>query len=146
MDIGTIVIYVTDATPLVARCEDAPAQGYRFVPATNATALIPAAQQVLALEGVQGTEDGVYLCPLELMEQAEFPPLTVPGDLISFARARDILYPDLPPNTGWQRVRRDVNAGRLRAYRVELDADAREYVSRTAALQLRRNMESEVTA
>lgn len=145
MDIGTVVIYVTDATPRVSRCEEAPFHGYRFVPATNAAALIPAAQQVLDIEGVPGGQDGVYLCPLELMQQAEFPPLTVPGDLISFARARDLLYPELPANTGWQRVRRDVNAGRLRAYRVELDADARDYVSRAAVLQLRQSMEAVVS-
>ena len=136
MDVGTIAIYLSDGTPLVARCDEAP-HGLTFVPALNAPALVDAARRVLALEGVDLRADGLYLCPDELSAQAQFPPITLPGDLISYASARTILYPDVDSkNTGLQRVRRDVHAGRLRAYRIGSGQEMRQFVSRAQVLQL----------
>jgi hypothetical protein len=65
---------------------------------------------------------------------AQFPPITLPGDLISYASARTLLYPDLESkNTGLQRVWRDVQAARLRAYRIGLGHEMRQFVSRAGA-------------
>lgn len=131
MDIGTVAIHLANGQPLVARCEEAP-HGMRFVPAINASDLIDEARRVLAAQGVDLSEDGLYLCPIHLSEAAEFPPLALPADAISFGSARTILYPDVSTNTGWQRVRRDAEAGRLRVYRVGRD----RYVSRADVMQL----------
>jgi hypothetical protein len=136
MDVGTIAIYLSGGTPLVARCDEA-AGGLTFVPALNADALVEAAHRVLELEGVDLTADGLYLCPDELSAEALFPPITLPGDLVSFATARALLYPEVASkNTGLQRVRRDVQAGRLRAYRVGLGHELRQFASRAQVLQL----------
>src|SRR5262245_21629962 len=135
MDIGTIVIHLSQGTPVVSRCEEAP-NGFRFVPATNAAELEDAARRVLTLQGVDLREDGLYLCPTELSEAAQLPPLAVPADAITFGAARAILYPDVSPNTGWQRVRRDVAAGQLRVYRVGNGVDVTRYVSRAQVLRL----------
>lgn len=135
MDIGTVAIYLSHGSPLVARCEDAP-QGMRFIPATNAGQLADAAQQVLVAQGVDMHDDGLYLCPNELIETAQFPPLSLPADAVTFGTARSLLYPDVSPNTGWQRVRRDVDAGRLRVYRVGRGLNTTRYVSRAEVVQL----------
>ena len=135
MDIGTIAIHLANGTPLVSRCEEAP-NGVRFVPAMNATQLIDEARRVLAAQGVDLSEDGLYLCPNHLIEAAQFPPLSLPADAITFGTARTILYPDASSNTGWQRVRRDVEAGRLRVYRVGSGLDTTRYVSRAEVMQL----------
>lgn len=136
MDVGTIAIYLSGGTPLVARCDEA-SSGLTFVPALNANALVEAARRVLELEGVDLNADGLYLCPDELSAEAQFPPITLPGDLISFTTARTLLYPEVDSkNTGLQRVRRDVQAGRLRAYRIGLGHELRQFVSRAQVLQL----------
>jgi hypothetical protein len=130
MDIGTVAIYLSQGTPLVARCEQAP-HGVTFVPAINAADLVDAARRVLELDGVDLREDGLYPCPDELSAAAQFPPITLPGDLITYAAARDMLYPTVDSkNTGLQRVRRDVQAGRLRAYRIGSGLELRQFVSR----------------
>lgn len=136
MDVGTIAIYLSGGTPLVARCDEA-AGGLTFVPALNADALVGAAHRVLELEGVDLSANGLYLCPDELSAEAQFPPITLPGDLISLATARTLLYPEVDSkNTGLQRVRRDVQAGRLRPYRIGLGHELRQFVSRAQVLQL----------
>jgi hypothetical protein len=143
MDIGTVAIYLSNGRPLVARCEESP-RGMTFVPAANAAALEVAARRVLELDGVDMGEDGLYLCPDELIEAAEFPPITLPGDLIAYTAARQLLYPDATPNTGLQRVRRDVQAGRLQAYRIGSGQAMRQFVSRAQVRQLARNQAAAV--
>ena len=143
MDIGTVAIYLSSGRPLVARCEESP-RGMTFVPAANAAVLEAAARRVLELDGVAMGEDGLYLCPDELIEAAEFPPITLPGDLITYAAARQLLYPDATPNTGLQRVRRDVQAGRLQAYRIGCGQEMRQFVSRAQVRQLARNQAAAV--
>jgi hypothetical protein len=61
MDVGTIAIYLSGGTPLVARCDEVPG-GVAFVPALNADALTEAARRVLELECVDLSGDGLYLC------------------------------------------------------------------------------------
>jgi hypothetical protein len=135
MDIGTVAIHLSHGTPLVSRCEEAP-NGLRFVPATNAAELVDEARRVLALQGVDLSEDGLYLCPDHLIAAAQLPPLSLPADAITFGAARAILYPDVSPNTGWQRVRRDAAAGHLRVYRIGNGLDVTRYVSRAQVMQL----------
>lgn len=130
MDIGAIALHLANGTPQVARCEEAP-HGMRFVPAINAAELIDEASRVLAAQGVDLRDDGLYLCPNHLIERAQFAPVSLPADAISFGSARTLLYPEVSSNTGWQRVRRDVDAGRLRVYRV----DRERYVSRAEVMQ-----------
>ena len=135
MDIGTIVIHVTSGRPVVSRCEEAPT-GIRLLPAANAAAL--AAQATLALDnqGVSLNEEGLYLSSDELQAAAIFPPMELPADAITYGAARTILYPDMIPNTGWQRVRRDVESGKLRVWRVGIGQDRRQYVSRADIMRL----------
>jgi len=135
MDIGMIVIHLAVGTPVVSRCEQAPT-GTRLIAATNAAALAQAAQKVLHGQGVALHEDGIYLCSDQLQALAEFPPLVLPADAISFGDARAILYPDASYNTGWQRVHRDVEAGRLHVYRVGIGQSTRQYVSRADVQKL----------
>ena len=134
MDIGTIALHVADGTPRVVRCEAAP-QGLRLVLALNTALLTEQAQQALAAQGIAGDEDGLYLCPDELQAAAQFPALALPADAITYGTARTILYPDVSTNTGWQRVRRDVEAGHLRVYRVGIGQEMRRYVSRAEVMQ-----------
>lgn len=129
MDIGTVAILLSEGKPLVSRCEVAP-HGIVFVPATNAQELIPEACHILELDGIDLGDTGLYLCPNHLIEAAEFPSIQLPGDLVTYAAARDILYPDVSLNTGLQRIRRDVQAGRLQAYRIGYGTELRQFVSR----------------
>jgi hypothetical protein len=145
MNIGTIAIHLTHGTPLVSRCEEAP-NGLRFVPATNAADLIDEARRVLELQGVDLDEDGLYLCPQHLSEAAQFPALALPADAITFGTARTILYPDVSTNTGWQRVRRDAEAGRLRVYSVGTGLDTTRYVSRAEVMRLAQARASDTAA
>lgn len=135
MDIGTIVIHLTHGVPAVVRAESGPAEGIRLVPATNTAALTSEARRVLEAQGVALADDGLYPCPVHLQEAAHFAPLDLPHDLITLAAARDILYPDLHPKTGWARVHQDVAKGRLRAYRVGLGMRAKRFVSRAEVRQ-----------
>jgi hypothetical protein len=62
--------------------------------------------------------------------------MTLPGDAITYAEARDILYPNLSPNAGWQRVHRDAEGGALQVYRVGSPQRVTRYVSRAQVLAL----------
>ena len=135
MDVGTIAITLQDGTPLVARCDALP-EGLTFVPALNADELVPWARRVLESDGVDMREDGLYLSSNDLSAAARFPPLVLPGDLISYATARELLYPDVARNTGFQRVIRDVSAGRLQTYRIGIGQDMRRFLSRAQVQQL----------
>lgn len=130
MDIGMIVIHLAGGVATVSRCEDAPS-GVRLVAALNAPALADQAAQVLLDQKVGLSEDGVYLCTDELQAAADFPPLVLPADAITFGEARKILYPEVSPNTAWQRVHRDMKARRFRVYRVGIGQGIRTYVSRS---------------
>jgi hypothetical protein len=135
MDVGEIVLHVIDGKPLVVRCEAA-VKGVSFMPALNADDLVEAARQALADDAISLDCDGLYPCPLELQDAARFAPLQLPADPITLAAAWDILYPDLDPKAGWERVHRAVKAGRLRAYMVGTGREIRRFVSRTQVLEL----------
>lgn len=131
------LIRLTNGQPVVTRSDNMP-NGVRFVPATNADELTDAVRRVLAAQGVALDDAGLYLCPTELHESAQFPPLALPADAITFGTARTILYPEVSTNTGWQRDHRLVDAGRLRVYRVGSGLDTTRSVSRAAVMQLAR--------
>lgn len=145
MDIGMIVIHVANGTPVVARCEEA-TQGMRLVPATNAVELADEAARVLSVRGISLDEDGLYLSTDQLQAVAQFPSLAFPADAITFSVARDMLYPDVSSNTGWQRVRRDTETGLLRVWRVGIGHDVRRYVSRADVQQLAASRAEHATA
>lgn len=135
MDIGIVVIHVTGGRPVVSRCEEAPS-GLRLVPAANAADL--EAQAAALLHELQAPldEDGIYVCTNELQAAAQFGPLVLPADAITFGQARALLYPDASVNTGWQRVRRDAKAGTLRLWRIGIGQESRYYLSRAEVLRL----------
>jgi hypothetical protein len=135
MDFGMVVIHVTGGRPVVSRCEAAPG-GFALVPATNAVELEAQAAQVLAGHGAGLDQDGVYLCTDQLQAAAAFGPFILPADAITYGAARQVLYPEASPNTGWQRVNRDVKAGKLRVWRVGIAQETRQYVSRAEVLAL----------
>jgi hypothetical protein len=135
MDFGMIVIHVAGRRPVVARCEAVPG-GTALVPAANAAALEDQAAQVLAGHGASLEQDGVYLCTDQLQAAAAFGPFVLPADAITYGAAQQLLYPDASPNTGWQRVNRDVKAGKLRVWRVGIAQETRQYVSRAEVMKL----------
>lgn len=135
MDIGMIVIHFTGGRPVVSRCEDAPG-GTALVPALNAGDLEAHAMRVMHGHGAPLDQDGVYLCTDDLQAAAQFTPLTLPNDAMTFREARQLLYPDVTSNTGWQRVNRDVKAKKLRVWRVGTGPDVRQYLSRAEVLRL----------
>lgn len=135
MDIGIVVIHVTGGKPVVSRCEEAPS-GVRLVPAANAAELEPQAALLLQELRAPLDEDGIYVCSNALQTAALFSPLVLPADAISYGQARQLLYPDTNANTGWQRVRRDARAGKLRVWRIGIGHDSRYYLSRSEVLKL----------
>lgn len=135
MDFGMIVIHVTGGRPVVSRCEAVPG-GVALVSATNAAALEDQAAQVIAGHGASLDQDGVYLCTDQLQAAAQFGPFVLPADAITYGAARQLLYPEASPNTGWQRVNRDVKAGKLRVWRVGIAQETRQYVSRSEVRKL----------
>jgi hypothetical protein len=135
MDIGMIVILQSAGRAVVSRCEEVP-HGIALVPAANAAELEARARLVLQEFGATPSQDGVYLCTDQLQAEAQFGPLVLPADAITYGTARQLLYPDATPNTGWQRVNRDVKAGKLRVWRVGVAQEARQYVSRAEVLRL----------
>lgn len=145
MDIGMIVIHLAGGGAVVCRCEKERA-GMRLTPAANAAELAAQAALALADQGVTLDEAGLYLCPDDLQLAAQLPPLTLPADSITFGAARALLYPEASSNTGWQRVHRDVKAGRLRVWRVGIGQDTRQYVSRAEVLGLVERRAAETTA
>lgn len=60
----------------------------------------------------------------------------LPADAITYGQARELLYPDASVNTGWQRVRRDAKAGKLRVWRIGIGQDSRYYLSRAEVVKL----------
>lgn len=135
MDYGMIVIHVAGGRAIIARCEDVPG-GTALVPATNAAELEHQAALVMKDHGAPLSQDGVYLCSNQLQATAEFGPFVLPADAIGFGAARQLLYPDATPNTGWQRINRDVKAGRLRVWRIGIAQETRRYVSRVEVTKL----------
>lgn len=135
MDIGMIVIHFTGGRPIVSRCEEAPG-GMTLVPALNAADLEAQAMRVMQGHGAPLDQDGVYLCTDQLQAAARFGPLTLPADAITYGTARQLLYPDASPNTGWQKVNRDVKAKKLRVWRVGIGQDTKQYLSRAEVLRL----------
>jgi hypothetical protein len=117
MDTGDVVLHVVTGVPTVVRCEAA-TQGWSFIAALNASELCDGARQALEEQGIGLERDGLYPCPLELQTAARFPPLVLPSDLLTPAAARDMLYPDLSPKAGWERVHRAIQTGKLRAYTI----------------------------
>jgi len=135
MDIGMIVIHFTGGKPVVSRCEEAPG-GMSLVPALNAADLEAQAMRVMQGHGAPLDQDGVYLCTDQLQAAAQFGPLTLPPDAITYGAARLLLYPDATPNAGWQKVNRDVKAKRLRVWRLGVGHDTRQYLSKAEVLRL----------
>lgn len=135
MDFGMVVIHVTGGRPVVSRCEEVPG-GIALVPAANAGELEAEAARVIAGHRATLTQDGVYLCTDQLQAAAQFGPFVLPADAITYGTARQLLYPEASANTGWQRVNRDVKAGKLRVWRVGIAQETRQYVSRTEVLKL----------
>lgn len=135
MDIGQIVVHLAHGVTTIARCDESP-HGLRLTPAQNAEHLHEQARDWLVSQEIGLNEDGLYLCSDELQIEAQFPPITLPGDAITYAEARDILYPDLSPNAGWQRVHRDAEGGALQVYRVGSPQRVTRYVSRAQVLAL----------
>ncbi len=135
MDIGIVVIHVTGGKALVSRCEEAP-NGVRLVPAANAADLEPQAATFMQGLNVSFDQDGIYVCSDALQAAAQFAPLTLPADAITYGQARQLLYPDVSVNTGWQRVRRDAKAGKLRVWRTGIGHESRYYLSRAEVLKL----------
>lgn len=135
MDIGMIIIHVTGGKPVVSRCEEAPG-GMALAPALNAADLEAQAMRVMQGHGATLDQDGVYLCTDQLQAAAQFGPLTLPADAITYAEARQLLYPDVSPNTGWQRVNRDAKAKKLRVWRVGFGQHTRQYLSRAEVVRL----------
>lgn len=130
MDRGSIIIAVTAGEPRVVRCEDAPGGGTQLVPAQNAGELASATRAALVGLGADLSVDALYPCPIHLIEAARFRAMELPHDAITPAQAKDILYPDLGYQAGWQRLHRDIEAGRLRAYMVGPARSPKRYVSR----------------
>lgn len=135
MDFGMIVIHVTGGRPVVSRCEEVPG-GVALVAATNAAELEGQAARVIEGHGATLSQDGVYLCTDQLQAAAAFGPFVLPADAITYGTARQLLYPQASPNTGWQRVNRDVKAGKLRVWRVGIAQEIRQYVSRAEVMRL----------
>lgn len=135
MDFGMIVIHLADGRPIVSRCEEVPG-GVALVPAANAPDL--EAQAMLVLRDLQAdfSRDGMYLCTNELQAAAQFGPFVLPADAITYGAARQLLYPGTTSNTGWQKVNRDVKAGKLRVWRVGVGQDTRQYLSRAEVMKL----------
>ncbi|NJO81560.1 MAG: hypothetical protein HC828_01535 [Blastochloris sp.] len=137
MDIGMVMIHVTNNKAIVSRWEEAQG-GIVFIPALNAAALEHQALEVLEqCHHASLDHDGVYLCTDQLQEAAQFPPFSLPADAITYGEARRLLYPDVAPNTGWQRISRAVQARKLRVWRVGIAMDARRYLSRAEVMQLK---------
>lgn len=130
LDVGAIVIHLAHGVPAIARSEPGSDGSVRLVAAVNTAAFAAELRRVLDAQGVALDADGLYPCPLHLQEAAQFAPLAYPQDLITLAAARNLLYPDVNPKTGWARVHHDVAKGRLRAYWVGMGMDAKRFVSR----------------
>lgn len=135
MDFGMVVIHLVSGKPVVSRCEEVPG-GIALVPAMNAVALEAQAMRVLRDLQADFSQDGVYLCTNELQTDAQFGPFVLPADAITYGAARQLLYPETTANTGWQKVNRDVKAGKLRVWRVGIGQDTRQYLSRAEVLKL----------
>ena len=137
MDIGAIAILQLDGVPRVVRCEPiAVGEGTHFRAADNTAALSDAMRETLVNLDIPREQDGLYPCSEDVKQAAQFPPLALPADLISFSAAGRLLYPDAATKTAWARVSALVSGNQLRVYRIGLSPAAR-YVSQAEVLLLR---------
>ena len=135
MDIGAISILQVAGLPRVVRCELA-AEGTHFRAADNTDLLTEAMRETLENLNISPEQDGLYPCSKDVIEEAVFPAIGLPSDLISFSDAGRLLYPDVADKTSWARVSALVSNNKLRVYRVGKNPTAR-YVSQTDVAVLR---------
>ena len=135
MDIGMIVIHLVGGRAIVSRCEDSP-DGLRLIAALNVDDFMAEAAAALIEDSVELDADGIYLCPDQIQAEAQFPPLALPDDVMSYGEARAMLYPDVSVNAGWEQIHADVKARRLRVYRIGVGQSIRRYAVRQEVLAL----------
>lgn len=142
MDIGMIIIQVQNGRAVIVRCEE-DGDGVKLVPALNAQELEARAVRALSVQEVQLDQDGLYLATDNLQSDAAFPPLPLPKDVISYSAARQVLYPERMGEVGWECLRNDIRAGRLRVYRLGVGFETRQYISHAEVARLARQREVE---